>query len=200
MRCDLARDVGNHERIMVAGRHEFDAAVGEVHGVALLVEHVEQILLDVADTTCLAAGSLRSAMWSSSIFCTSCLSPCSCSTFMSRLFFGRRAAPCTARSAAAWSSPSASRASRLARRASFTSSVCRRTSRATLALMLEVLAVALVADGPGDDQRRPRLVDEHRVHFVDDRVVVAAAARAGRATPPCCRGGSRSRTRCSSRR
>ena len=41
-----------------------------------------------------------------------------------------------------------------------------------LAVELAVLLVALVPHRPGDDQRRPRLVDEDRVHLVDDRVGV----------------------------
>ena len=52
----------------------------------------------------------------------------------------------------------------------------------------------------GDDQRRPRLVDQDRVDLVDDRERRARAARCPRARRPCCRGGSRSRTRSSSRR
>ena len=32
--------------------------------------------------------------------------------------------------------------------------------------------VVIIADRPGDDQRRPRFVDEHGVHFVHDRVGV----------------------------
>ena len=43
-----------------------------------------------------------------------------------------------------------------------------------LPIELDVLVVGLVADGPGDDERRPRLVDEDRVHLVDDRVRVLA--------------------------
>src|SRR5690606_15035839 len=39
--------------------------------------------------------------------------------------------------------------------------------------LMEPVLVAL-GDGPGDDQRRPRLVDEHGVHLVHDGVVVAA--------------------------
>ena len=41
-----------------------------------------------------------------------------------------------------------------------------------LAVELRVLVVGLVADGARDDERRPRLVDEDRVHLVDDRVGV----------------------------
>ena len=56
-----ATDVRQHERLVLVGRHEVDALVGEVHRVALLVEHEEQVVLDVA-ICCLAAGSRRSAM------------------------------------------------------------------------------------------------------------------------------------------
>ena len=42
------RQVGQHERVVLVGRHEVDAAVGEVHRVALLVEHEQQVVLDVA--------------------------------------------------------------------------------------------------------------------------------------------------------
>ena len=38
--------------------------------------------------------------------------------------------------------------------------------------MLEVHPVVVVADRPGDDERRPRLIDQHRVDFVDDGVEV----------------------------
>ena len=41
-------------------------------------------------------------------------------------------------------------------------------------VVLRVLSVALVADGTGDDERRSGFVDEHRVDFVDDRVDVVA--------------------------
>ncbi len=33
---------------MVAWRHVVDATIGQVHGVALLIEHVQQVVLDVA--------------------------------------------------------------------------------------------------------------------------------------------------------
>ena len=51
----------------------------------------------------------------------------------------------------------------------------------------------------GDDQRRARLVDQDRVDLVDDRVRMAALDDVRRARPPCCRAGSRSRTRSSCR-
>ena len=54
--------------------------------------------------------------------------------------------------------------------------------------------------GPADDQRGAGLVDEDRVDLVDDR---RSGGRAGPGRPcsrPCCRAGSRSRTRCSCRR
>ena len=51
-----------------------------------------------------------------------------------------------------------------------------------------------------DDQRRARLVDEDRVDLVDDGEVVAALHQLVLASTPCCRAGSRSRTRCSCRR
>ena len=51
-----------------------------------------------------------------------------------------------------------------------------------------------------DDQRGPRLVDQDRVDLVDDRVVELAAGPAPRARSACCPAGSRTRTRCSSRR
>ena len=49
----------------------------------------------------------------------------------------------------------------------------------------------------GDDERRTGFVDQDGVHFVDDGVMVAPAARR---KISCCRAGSRSRTRCSCRR
>ena len=61
----------------------------------------------------------------------------------------------------------------------------------------------------GNDQRRPRLVDEDVVHLVDDGEVqrplhlLQRPSDSGRRPGPpaaCCRGGSRSRTRCSCRR
>ena len=51
-----------------------------------------------------------------------------------------------------------------------------------------------------DDQRRPRLVDEDVVDLVDDRERAARAGPGPRACRPCCRAGSRSRTRCWCRR
>ncbi len=39
-------------------------------------------------------------------------------------------------------------------------------------VVLEVLDVPVVADGTRDDERRPRLIDEHGVHFVDDGIDV----------------------------
>ena len=53
-----------------------------------------------------------------------------------------------------------------------------------------------VGDAAADDQRRAGLVDEDRVDLVDDGVDVAALHLVRPATSPCCRGGSRSRTRC----
>ncbi len=50
-----------------------------------------------------------------------------------------------------------------------------------------------------DDQRRPGLVDEDAVHLVHDREVMLPLHVAARARTSCCRGGSRSRTRCSCR-
>ena len=44
----LLRDVRQHERLVIVRRHELDALVREVHRVPLLVEHEEQIVLDVA--------------------------------------------------------------------------------------------------------------------------------------------------------
>ena len=52
----------------------------------------------------------------------------------------------------------------------------------------------------GDDERRARLVDEDRVHFVDDRRTTGRAAPGPRAGRRGCRAGSRSRIRCWCRR
>ena len=52
----------------------------------------------------------------------------------------------------------------------------------------------------GDDQRGAGLVDEDRVDLVDDRRSCGRAAPGRRASAPCCRAGSRSRTRCWCRR
>ena len=52
----------------------------------------------------------------------------------------------------------------------------------------------------GDDQRRARLVDQDRVDLVHDRERVAALDEPLLARRPCCRAGSRSRTRSSCRR
>ena len=54
--------------------------------------------------------------------------------------------------------------------------------------------------GPGDDERGPSLVDEDGVDLVDDAVEVSLAAPAGPCGGPCCRAGSRNRTRCWCRR
>ena len=54
--------------------------------------------------------------------------------------------------------------------------------------------------GPGDDQRGTGLVDEDRVDLVDDGEVVAALHHVLDRCAPCCRAGSRSRTRCWCRR
>ena len=67
----------------------------------------------------------------------------------------------------------------------------------------------VVVGRAGDDERRAGFVDEDVVDFVDDREVQRALAPAAGAwdsdrrrgrRASCCRGGSRSRTRCSCRR
>ena len=60
--------------------------------------------------------------------------------------------------------------------------------------------LGVVVDGPGDDERRARLVDQDRVDLVDDPVEVPALGEHLEAPASCCRAGSRSRTRCSGRR
>ena len=64
-------------------------------------------------------------------------------------------------------------------------------------LEIDVGAVVGLA---GDDQRRARLVDQDRVDLVHDRVVQPCAGSARPPASPCCRAGSRSRTRCWCRR
>ena len=44
----LGRDVGQHELVGMVRRHEVDAGIRQVHRVPLLVEHVEQVVLEVA--------------------------------------------------------------------------------------------------------------------------------------------------------
>ena len=63
-------------------------------------------------------------------------------------------------------------------------------------LVVELLGVVGAA---GDDERRAGLVDEDRVDLVDDGEVWPRWTWSSRRRP-CCRAGSRSRTRCSCRR
>ena len=63
-----------------------------------------------------------------------------------------------------------------------------------------VVKLGAVVERAGDDQRRARLVDQDRVHFVDDGEVVAALHHLVEPNTSYCRGDSRSRTRCWCRR
>ena len=97
-----------------------------------------------------------------------------CSTLSSRLFFGMPSCAWYSLSAASCRVLSSSSSRSASASSVFTTSVCFRTSSATWRLNCGVLVVALVAHRARDDERRPRLVDEDRVHLVDDRVRVLA--------------------------
>ena len=122
---------------------------------------------------CCFVGSLRSAMASSSIRCTSCLTPVSFSILSSRLFFGMPSC--------AWYSLSAAvvpclvvlaAAARPRRPACSRRRSASGPARATWRLYCAYLSSRLVAHRARDDERRARLVDEDRVDLVDDRVRV----------------------------
>jgi hypothetical protein len=81
------RQIRQQEGFVLVGRHVVHPLIGEMDRVALLVEHVRRSS-SMSPSCCLLGGNRRSAMWSSSCFCTSCLTPGSCSAFISRLFFG----------------------------------------------------------------------------------------------------------------
>ena len=42
-------DIRQHKRILRIGRHIVEALVREMHGVSLFVQHVQQIVFDVAE-------------------------------------------------------------------------------------------------------------------------------------------------------
>ena len=63
-----------------------------------------------------------------------------------------------------------------------------------------VVAVGRLLGLAGDDQRRAGLVDQDVVDLVDDGVVEVALDALLGGGRPCCRAGSRSRTRCWCRR
>lgn len=69
--ADQHRNIRQDKRVRMIGREPIEALLGEVDRVALLVEHVQQIVFDGAERA-LDTGSLRSAITSSSTRCTSC--------------------------------------------------------------------------------------------------------------------------------
>ena len=45
----VVRQVGQNEFVVCIRRHEVDAGIGQMNRVSLFIEHVEQIVLDIAE-------------------------------------------------------------------------------------------------------------------------------------------------------
>jgi len=169
---DFLRQIGKNELVVGVGRHEVDAGVGEVHRVSLFVEHEQQIVLDVA-VFLLAGGkpsirNVRQLHFLHELLDAGLLKhlqqPLVLGAAELRLVEGE------------------SRCVVVPGLQCFLAGRDERIDEIGLAphqsrhrrVVLGVLGVALVANRARDDQRRPRFVDQDRVHFVDDRVGVHA--------------------------
>ena len=165
-------EVRQHERLVLRRRHELDAAVGEVHRVSPLVEHEQQLLLDVAECLLrrrqLAIGDVLELHLLHELL-------------VARLVHQLEQPP-VLRMAELRLIELERRAARVARLEQPLAFGDEHVDELRLlaheprdgGVVLEVLRVALVPHGARDDQRRARLVDEHRVDLVDDREHVAA--------------------------
>ena len=66
-------------------------------------------------------------------------------------------------------------------------------------LIHRLIEIDIVFGRTRNDQRGSRLVNQNRVHFVDDRVVQRTLTAVRRVRTPCCHGGNRNRIRYSCR-
>ena len=155
------------------GRHEIDALVGEMHRVALLVEHEEQVVLHVA-VRLLGGGQPPVGDVLELHLLHELL--------VARLLQHLHQAPALRTAELRLVQLAAPRLCVSPRLEVALGLADERVDELRLpahdardgGVVLEVHRVVLVADRTRDDERRPRLVDEHGVHFVDDRVDVGA--------------------------
>src|SRR3569833_1232381 len=164
------RDVRQHERVVLVRRHEVDALVGEMDRMALLVEHEEQVLFDVAigllacrQTT---IGDVLELLLLNRLLDTRLVEHLHQATIL-RATQLRLIQLENGLALLALLDVALRFADELIDELRLTIHEPRDGG-----VVLEVHPVIVVADGTRDDQRRPRFVDEDRVHFVDDRVVV----------------------------
>ena len=167
--------------------------------VPLLVEHEQQVVLDVAVALLArpAACGRRCARAPSSARAACCPAPAAPSS--AACSSGCPAAPCRACSAAVVRVARLERRARASPTSWLTSSVCRRTRRATAALCSKYIASLSFPTGPEmmSGVRASSMSTESTSSTIAKMCAPLHALVERRR--PCCRAGSRSRTRCSCR-
>src|SRR6185437_1118906 len=168
----LLRDVRHDERFMIVGRHEVDALIGEVHRVALLVEDEQQILLDVPVLLFArrqpAIGDVLELHLLHHLLDARLLKLLE-QPLVLRVPELRLVEAESAGRVVTLLEVALGLADELVRQLRLPADETGHGG-----VVLEVHPVVLVAYRPRDDERSPRLVDQHGVHLVDDRVLVRA--------------------------
>ena len=170
---DGVRDIGHHEQRGILRGHRFDAFVGQVHRAATLVHDEIQIVFDVAHLL-VARGQLAVGE-AVELDPLHLLLDALLVQQLQQLLVLRHAELRLIQQLRAL----VTGIRIVEQRLGLADQIVRDRGLLTdelhdLCVELRVLLVRFGAHGPGDDQRRARLVDQDRVHFVDDPVHVAA--------------------------
>ena len=196
---DCLGDIGHDEQRRVVGRHGLDALVGEVHRMPALVEHEVQLVFDIAHLLVARRQlAVREPVQLHPLHHR--LDALLVQEFQQLLVLGRAELRLVQQFGALVQGLLV-RQQRLGLGDEIVDDPGLLADQLDyLGVVLRVLDVRLGPHGAGDDERRARFIDQDRVHLVDDGVVVRALHPLLQPRPPCCRAGSRSRTRCSCRR